>query len=202
MGRWNPQFIIRQIDRRQSSTEAVIVETDLGPGVLKVIGNPAGTHCLASEFVGTQLAEWLGLSTLDYGLVNVDEQIDDIRLYSGSKAKSGSAFVSKWEMGDTWDGSKKQLGKLVNPEDISRMVVFDTWVINRDRKSRLMRVTDNVFLSVSESAKGKLRLVAIDHTHCFADCDPGQPFDLNRIAIPGDLATYGLFAEFRGFRRS
>ena len=177
----------------------MIVETDLGQGFLKAIGNPAGTHCLASEFVGTQLAEWLGLSVLDYGLVDVDEQIDEIRLYSGGKAKTGPAFISKSEPGDTWDGSKSQLRKLVNPEDISRIVVFDTWVINRDRKSRLMAVTDNVFLSTSHAEKGKLRLVAIDHTHCFADCQPGQPFDLNHMAIPGDLSVYGRFPEFQEF---
>ena len=62
-----------------------------------------------------------------------------------------------------------------------------------------MAVIDNVFLSTSRAEKGKLRLVAIDHTHCFADCQPGQPFDLNRIAIPGDLSVYGRFSEFQGF---
>ncbi len=39
MPRWNPQYIVRKIDARASSTEVVIVETDLGPGFLKAIGN-------------------------------------------------------------------------------------------------------------------------------------------------------------------
>lgn len=69
VGRWHPKYVVRPIDARLSSTNVVIVETDLGPGFLKAIGNPAGTHCLACELVATQLAEWLGLQTLDYGLI-------------------------------------------------------------------------------------------------------------------------------------
>lgn len=198
VGRWHPQYIVRPIDSRQSSTNVVIVETDVGQGFLKAIGNPAGTHCLASEFVGTQLAEWLGLQTLDYGLVNVDDKIDNIRFYSGGKAKSGPAFIAKLEPGDVWDGSKKQLRQLVNPEDITRLVVFDTWVMNRDRKSKVMAVTDNVFLSTTKTVKGKLRMVAIDHTHCFAAEDKVQ-LDLDQIKIPVDFEVYGLFSEFRDF---
>ena len=198
VGRWHPQYIVRPIDSRQSSTNVVIVETDIGQGFLKAIGNPAGMHCLASEFVGTQLAEWLGLQTLDYGLVNVDDKIDNIRFYSGGKAKTGPAFIAKLEPGDVWDGSKKQLRQLVNPEDISRLVVFDTWVMNRDRKSKLMAVTDNVFLSTTKTVKGKLRMVAIDHTHCFAAQDMVR-LDLDQIKIPDDFDVYGLFSEFRDF---
>lgn len=198
VGRWHPQYIVRPIDSRQSSTNVVIVETDIGQGFLKAIGNPAGTHCLASEFVGTQLAEWLGLQTLDYGLVNVDDKIDDIRFYSGGKAKSGPAFIAKLEPGDVWNGSKKQLRQLVNSDDISKLVVFDTWVMNRDRKSKLMAVTDNVFLSTTKTAKGKLRMVAIDHTHCFA-AENSVRLDLDQIKIPDDFEVYGLFPEFRDF---
>ena len=198
VGRWHPQYIVRPIDSRQSSTNVVIVETDIGQGFLKAIGNPAGTHCLASEFVGTQLAEWLGLQTLDYGLVNVDDKIDDIRFYSGGKAKSGPAFIAKLEPGDVWNGSKKQLRQLVNSDDISKLVVFDTWVMNRDRKSKLMAVTDNVFLSTTKTAKGKLRMVAIDHTHCFA-AENSVRLDLDQIKIPDDFEVYWLFPEFRDF---
>lgn len=201
VGRWHPQYIVRQVgEPRQSSTEIVIVETDLGQqGFLKAIGNPAGTHCLASELVGTQLAEWLGLATLDYGLIQVDESLDSIRLYSGGKARTGPAFISRSEPGDTWDGSKSQLRKLVNPDEISRLVVFDTWVMNRDRKSKRMAVWDNVFLSTRTADKGKLRLIAIDHTHCFAAADSKPELDLRQIEVPGDLSVYGLFPEFRGF---
>jgi len=177
----------------------VIVETDLGPGYLKAIGNPAGLHCLASEYVATQLAEWLGLSTLDYGIVPVDAELDDIRLYSGRKAQTGPAFITKLEAGDPWDGSPSALRMVVNPEEISKIVVFDTWVLNRDRKSRLMAVTDNVLLSTSAAPTGQLRLVAIDHTHCFVAEECGRNVDLEKLAKPVEPEVFGLFPEFRKY---
>jgi hypothetical protein len=200
MGRWNPNYIKWAIDERQSSTNVVIVETDIGQGYAKFIGNPAGEHCLACEYVCTQLAEWLGLPTLDYGLVNVDTAVDSIRLYNGSSAKSGPAFITRREAGDVWDGSEKQLKKVQNPEDISRLVVFDTWVLNRDRMSALMRVTDNVLLSSEQTDAGKLRLVAIDHTHCLTDpttISGNNSIDLNNLGDATVTEVFGLFREFR-----
>jgi hypothetical protein len=41
------------------------VETDAGEGFLKAMGNPESPHVLACELVGTLLAEWLGLPTLE-----------------------------------------------------------------------------------------------------------------------------------------
>jgi len=198
MGQWNPNYIERAIDERQSSTNVVIVETDIGQGYAKFIGNPAGEHCLASEYVCTQLAEWLGLPTLDYGLVGVDENLDSIRLYNGSMARSGPAFITRLESGDVWDGTKKQLSRVSNPDDISRLVVFDTWVMNRDRKSRLMHLPNNVLLSTEQSEDGKVRIVAIDHTHCLTDTT-GNSIDLNQLGSPDVKEVFGLFTEFRPF---
>lgn len=189
---------MRPIDARLSSTNVVIVETDLGQGFLKAIGNPAGTHCLACELVATQLAEWIGLQTLDYGLIKIDETIDEIRMYSGAVARSGPAFITRLESGDVWDGSKAQLRKLMNPEDISRLIVFDTWIMNRDRKSRLMLKLDNVLMSTEKTSVGKLRLVAIDHTHCFG-ASGDVKLDLSRLETPDDSDIYGLFPEFPDF---
>lgn len=195
-GRWHPQFIVRAIDSRQSSTEVVIVETDIGRGFLKAVGNPAGTHALASELVATQLAEWLGLPTLDYGLIRIDEELDSIRLYSGGLARTGTGFITRWENGDVWDGSAKQLRRISNPEAISRLVVFDTWVMNRDRKSRLMAVTDNVFLRATPE---QIQLIAIDHTHCFAANDDGKVDFHRKKTLPQSTEVFGLFTEFRDF---
>ncbi len=149
--------------------------------------------------MATQLAEWLGLSTLDYGIVEVDADLDDIRLYTGRKAQAGPAFITKLEAGEPWDGSKAALRMVVNPEEMSKIVVFDTWVINRDRKSRLMAVTDNVLLSTSHAPTGKLRLVAIDHTHCFVTEDCGRILDLEKLAKADEPEVYGLFSEFREY---
>lgn len=198
MARWNPNHIERPVDRRLSSTNVVIVETDIGPGFVKVMGNPAGDHCLACDFICTQLAEWLGLPTLDYGLVEIDAKIDEIRLYNGSMARSGPAFITRTERGEPWDGSKKQLDRVCNPDDIARLVVFDTWVMNGDRQSSLIRKPDNVLLSMERGEAGKPRLVAIDHTHCLTD-STGTEVDLTKTGSADVTEVFGLFREFRSF---
>ena len=196
MGRWNPQYVIRAVEPVLSSTNVVIVETDIGQGYLKAIGNPSGEHCLACEFVGTQLAEWLGLQTLDYGLITLDVEFNVIRFHSGGCAKSGPAFITRLEKGQPWQGTRDELRKIMNPEDISRLVVLDTWIMNRDRKSPLMAVTDNILLSQENAAPGKVRLVAIDHTHCLGASGRDQP-SLARLENVDDRTIYGLFPEFR-----
>lgn len=198
MSRWNPQYVIRAVDPVLSSTNVVIVETDIGQGYLKAIGNPAGEHCLACELVGTQLAEWLGLQTLDYGLITLDASVDVIRFYSGGSAKSGPAFITRLEKGQPWQGTRDELRKVSNPEDISRLVVFDTWIMNKDRKSALMAVPDNILLSTDQSVPGKPRMVAIDHTHCLGASGHDRP-SLNRLENVSDQTIYGQFAEFREF---
>jgi hypothetical protein len=40
---------------------------------LKALGGPDGPQTLTSEVVATQLAEWFRLSTLDWGIVVLDE---------------------------------------------------------------------------------------------------------------------------------
>ena len=64
-----------------------------------------------------------------------------------------------------------ELDVLVNPEDITRMVVFDTWTLNCDRHHHDITVRkpnyDNVYLSSEGVEPGKRRLIAMDHGLCF-----------------------------------
>ena len=51
------------------------------------MGNPKeGPHILACELVGTRVAEWLGLPTLDYGVM--DLTVDDAVAYEEADAPS------------------------------------------------------------------------------------------------------------------
>lgn len=193
---WRPTEIKRYVEPRQSSTQVVIVETDVGLGFLKAMGNPEGDHALACDLVGNQLAEWFGLRTLEQALVTVDD-IVPIKFLNGKFAALGPALVTRAEFGEPWSGNVRQLRRLTNPEDISKLVVFDTWIINRDRHSLNRQRHDNVFLSGPFNSI-HVELFAIDHTHCF-----GVTGRINRhaadIANWRDSAVYGLFPEFRDF---
>lgn len=190
---WQPTCITQFIEARKSSTMVVIVETDAGRGFLKAMGNPEGEHALACDWVGTQLAAWFGLPTLDQAIVDFDG-VPELRLFNGLVAGAGPALVTRAVKGDGWSGEPRQLASLRNPDDISRLVVFDTWIRNRDRYSAGRQNRDNVFLRAESK---QLELLAIDHTHCFGTSSGALTERVAHIGNCKDDAVYGLFPEFK-----
>ncbi len=142
-----------------------------------------------------QLAKWFGLLTLDQAIVEVDEFVE-IRFFNGGLAQVGPALVTRALKGESWSGRRGQLRKLRNPGDISRLVVFDTWILNRDRHSADRRNRDNVFLSAESK---QLELLAIDHTHCFGTSGGELTERVAHIGNCRNRAVYGLFPEFESF---
>lgn len=198
---WKPTRVTRFVQGYGNATAPVLVDTDLGEGYLKALGNPEGPHALACEFVGSTLADWLELSTLDFSLVEVNED-DEIPFLKGGRALPGPAFISRSEKsGFPWGGTVKQLKSIINPHEISGLVVMDTWTLNYDRHApdgkRVNR--DNVFLIQCEGRRASnVKLVAMDFTHAFR-----QAGEISRrlgfIDKIRDEKVYGLFPEFAKF---
>ncbi len=206
---WQPTTVMRFIRGFPSSAHTALVETDAGLGYVKAMGGPEGPQTLASEVVGTQLAKWFGLSTFDWSIIEIDE-IDEIPFHDKhgkqvGQAEPGPAFITRAESGDTWGGTARELNLLVNPQDISRLVTFDTWVLNCDRHSmpknnptgRARNNRGNVFLS-AEAPDGQLALKAMDHTHCFT-CGHSWTQTLSNLDRVRDNRLFGCFQEFRSF---
>lgn len=198
--RWNPTDIRRSIKVTPSSTNAMRVATDQGDGFVKAMGNPEGPHALASELVGTQLADWFGLPTFDYSIIAIDADEIELRFASGELAQTGPAFITRAVRGVEWGGNRRELNRLANPHDISRLVVFDTWILNRDRcapDGERRANFSNVFLS-QEAPEKKFMLMAMDHTHCFgAEGElSARVANIENRRAPG---VYGIFPEFRHF---
>lgn len=206
---WQPTTITRFVEGFPSSAHTALVETDAGLGYLKAMGGREGPHTLAAEVVATELAKWFGLPTFDWAIIQVDD-IDEIPFLDkhGKKigqAQSGPAFVTRSESGETWGGGEKQLQLLANPEDLTRLVVFDTWVLNCDRYStpllngmkRIRENRGNVFLS-EEAPEGQLMLKAMDHTHCFT-CGGEWTPRLSNLEVVRDNRLFGKFPEFESY---
>lgn len=199
---WQPQHIHFAADAFNTATETVLVATDAGNGYLKAMGNRGGPHLLAADWVATHLAQWLGLPTFEFALIAVTD-IDEIPL--GSKcAEPGPAFITKEMEGNVWGGGEDSLKCLVNPEDIGKLVVFDTWTLNYDRHPPVRMSwkpnRNNVFFSVEDLPGGQNRLIAMDHTHCF-HCGKDLDGRLSRIDLVKDERIYGLFPEFVPFMK-
>ena len=176
------------------------IVTDAGPAYIKAMGNRQGPHPLACELVGTQLARWFGLPTFEFAIITLDATVDEIPFFKGGKAASGPAFVARAASGHVWDGTEKGLEGLVNPEDITRLVVFDTWIRNADRHPPDLAARrpnyDNVFMErVGDRNPGGFRLLAMDHTHCFTAAGE-LTVKLTDIDVVQDLRLYGLFPAF------
>jgi hypothetical protein len=131
--KWRPTTFLRFEQGLDTSMGTARIVTDQGRAYIKALGNRQGPHPLACELVATQLAEWFALPTFEYALIRIDDIVDEIPFNRGGKAASGTAFVTRATEGHPWGGSPEELEALVNPEDISRLVVFDTWTRNCDR---------------------------------------------------------------------
>jgi hypothetical protein len=198
---WRPNRI-RWVDRvLETSTGTARVETDSGPAYVKMIGNPEGSQALFCDWVGTRAAAWLELPTFDVSVVEVTEA-GLITYANGTASHVGPAFAAREESGSTWGGTEDELDVVENPDALSGLVVLDTWLLNCDRfrpeAGHTRRNTRNVFLTERDAGKGKLRVIAMDHTHCFT-CGSSLTTAIRSIDRVQDVRIYGHFPEFRPF---
>ena len=195
---WHPNRYERFEKSYSTSIGTSLIVTDLGKAFIKPLGNRQGPHVLACEWLATRLADWFGLPTFSYALMTVDEG-DEIPLGGGNAATAGPAFVTKEETGFTWGGDAAELDELQNPDDLSRLVVFDTWTRNCDRHPPDVTTRkpnyDNVFISTQGPDLGTQRLIAMDHTHCFT-CGGDLTDRIAHIDRINDPRVYGLFPAF------
>ena len=127
---------IRTVDHRHdSSAKVIVVTTALGSLYVKGPRGTDGDAMLLREWAGTRLAEGLGLPTFRYGLLlePLGAGEPDVLLSDGSALRRDAVFASAREPGVVWEGGPEQLRVVGNASAFSRLVVFDTWVRNRDR---------------------------------------------------------------------
>jgi hypothetical protein len=194
---WNPNTITRAVQGYPTATRTVRVDTEHGEGFLKALGNPEGPHALACELVGSLAADWLGMKTFDFSLIEVTDP-REVAFDGQSWAQPGPAFISRAEdMGLTWGGDPYTLSLISNKDDICRLVVLDTWLRNCDRHSpdgrRINR--SNVFLIQRIQPQRTLELFAMDFTHAFT-CGSTLDRRLGYIDQIQDVSIFGRFPEF------
>lgn len=200
---WRPTQFIRFENALDTSMGTARVVTDAGKAYLKGMGNRQGPHPLACEWVAAQLADWFGLPTFDYSIIEVDADFDEIPFIRGGCVASGPAFVSRATPGHPWGGLPVELESLANPEMISHLVIFDTWIRNCDRHPPDLNTRkpnrDNVFIADANPPNFPgPTLFAMDHSHCFT-CGRDLDDKVARIELVKDSRIFGLFPEFQPF---
>jgi hypothetical protein len=182
-----------------------IVMTDAGRAYLKPLAPDVNPHSLAIEYVCTRLAAWFGLPVLDYSILSMGAS-DTVPRPGGAVSQPGPAFCTRGVNATTWDGTAKSLGKVVNKEDITRLVIFDTWIRNEDRyppidatgavRSQRGPNLGNVLLVREHPREKRLKIVAMDFGHALVG---GRELPNRAFGIEADKCdwVYGLFPEFR-----
>jgi hypothetical protein len=196
---WNPERIIRVVEAFPTGSSVVRVETEQGEGFLKALSNRTEPHNLVAELVGTRLARRMKLQTLEFAVIRLSTS-DRIRLHDGRYAHAGSAFITRLEDGIPWGGSTEELNTLANPNDIGRLIVFDTWTRNCDRfrsgkNGQPRKNRDNVYFSRKNAPSGRFILKAIDHGCCFT-CGGELTPKLAFLDAVQEDTLYGRFPEF------
>lgn len=201
---WQPTKIIRAGAYEETSTGVTQVETDAGWAYCKPVGNRSGPQVLACEWVCVRLAKWFGLATFDAAVIPLDDAVTfPLPEHKGNKyhAQAGPAFLTRSTPGRRWNTSTDDLKSLVNPLDITLLVAFDTWILNRDRYYPIPGVRDpnygNVYFAEDASGADRFRLFAMDHTHCFNNGVLDKR--LAQIDFVKDEKVYGMFPEFVDF---
>jgi hypothetical protein len=192
---WTPSRIVRVNGVKETSTRPLYVVTDEGPAIMKYMGNPQGLESLICELVGTELANNIGLVTPDFCVIEVPAI--ETYIYPFISTRAGPAFFSRWEGATALSPRSELLKKLRKPEDIAKLVAFDTWLRNADRLSGGDGAgTSNFDNLLLRPDKRKIQMLVIDHTHAIAETNLED--DLGPAWVEEEC-VYGLSDQFETF---
>ncbi len=191
---WQPRIIERVNDIKDTSTRPLVVVTDEGLALVKYMGNRAGLDALICELIGCELANLVGLDTPDFAVCNIPNiPVRDPFI----QIEQGPAFFSRWEQAIPLSPNSLMLKNLRDKSKIALLVVFDTWVRNKDRFSIDYggeHENNNFDNLLFKPDKRKTRLLVIDHTHAFTETTLDDEINDDWIT---ERVVYGLFDEFK-----
>jgi hypothetical protein len=126
-------------------------------------------HCLVFEMLCTRLLQRFHIPVPDQALVRIAEdsyvpaQLIANKRYIrpgiigwGSKEIERADLIKEMELLQ----KKKEFNKLLNPDDLIRIAIFDMWVDNADRHSGNYNL-------LTKMEDGKLKIITIDHAFTF-----------------------------------
>lgn len=194
---WQPKKIERVTGVLETSTKPLRVITDDGPAIVKYMGNQAGLDALICELIGTELANDIGLVTPDFALADISAL--ELPTHPLLGIEPGPAFFSRWEEATSLSPRSTLLGNLRHPDDIAKLVTFDTWLRNKDRFEDAAdggygnENFDNLLLRPD---KRKVQLLVIDHTHAIAETTLDDELGQDWV---DEQKVYGRFGQFAPF---
>ena len=197
-----PTMVLREVKSYSTSTCPAQVETDVGLGVIKGLGNPIGTGALVCELIAAEMGTWLGLEIPPFAVIDVCDIEVQMTTRDGRwlGPMRPPLYFSSFMQGALDSAPEALLKKLERPADIARLVVFDTWMRNVDRhdpRHGVPEVNLDNLLYCKPKGRRRYTLVPIDHSHCLVEGDLADVGEINDAVT--DRNIYGLFPEFIPF---
>ncbi|MCX6010314.1 MAG: hypothetical protein NTW48_09880 [Chloroflexi bacterium] len=147
-----------------NSKPVVFETTDGKRWLVKYKNNPQGLRILVNEWVASNLAKLLGLTTPDCSLVILDEELLEIESIvvpgTTTKIQAGLSFGSNYIERANNNPTRYQMEHLDNAHTIPGIIVMDTWIDNPDRDDR-DRNFSNIMVSPGP-LRSRYTLYAID----------------------------------------
>jgi len=134
--------------------------------IVKYMKNPGGQQVLLNEWVGSNIADIIGLTIPEYGICNLTENVIDNTNYNEEIdiRNSGPAFYTKYYSKAIPAISMGMLSSVSNKET-EKIILFDHLVNNNDRHN------GNLLCDISKGAT----LYVIDNSHIIT-LEPNVPF--------------------------
>ncbi len=181
---------------RGTSQSHLIAAEDTNLYVVKFFDNPQHDKLLPNEWLGSHLANLLGLPVPVPGIIEVTEEFSR-RSPGLSYSKGGNSVPYRpgLQFGSTWAGgllpSKaafeylpfSMMHQICNVEDMLGFLVFDKWVCNADSRQ---------FVFLRE--RGGYKAIGIDYGECFGSLS----WELQDCSLRGLSPYRSIYAGLKG----
>lgn len=155
--------------------------------VVKYMRNPAGQQALVNEWIGSNVADIIGLTIPEYGICNLSKEV--IQRTNNNEEidvrNAGYAFYTK-EYSKTIPVFPRGMLSSVKNHETEKLILFDYLVNNNDRHD------GNLLCDISNGAT----LYSIDNSHIITE-EPKIPFDLEEALDDAKILSNGILCTNR-----
>lgn len=192
-------FAVEHIRKMRGGSQAHLLRASDGNSyVTKFQNNPGGIRTLASEFLATRLALFLGLPMAEVQVIEVPEslientpalrmEIDGTSYPCAPGLQLGSRYAGHPEKDRVFDHiPQSQVRLVVNRLDVLQMLAFDKWVGNCDGRQAVF---------VKRGPAFRYRMTCIDQHYCF----DGHEWSFPDVSLHGMYRHVEVYAEVAGW---
>lgn len=148
------------------ATDPLIGVVDNKQAIIKISRNTYGPKVLVNEFICLEIAKILDLPIPNggIGIINRNTNVEELLDHEISfEEVEGVCFFSEQleKMVEFVDLSPELVNKIINKNDIVRVILFDHFIHNKDRHD------GNILLKYAINSKSNIVFSIIDHSHVF-----------------------------------